>query len=154
MQIRRWLRAGKGIFFVQHIILKTFAVPPLGCNCSIIGDLETSEAVIVDPGGNPEQLLAEVRRLGLTVVRILHTHAHFDHFLASGDIQKATKAPLCLHPHDETLWKMLDVQCQAFGVPYTPAPDPDCWIQDGETLSFGNPSRPRRRAIGVVPTRP
>ena len=62
---------------MQQVILKTFAVPPVGCNCSILGDPESSKAVIVDPGGNPEQLLAEVRRLGLTIVRILHTHAHF-----------------------------------------------------------------------------
>ena len=123
---------------MRPIIQKTFAVPPLGCNCSILGDPESREAVIVDPGGNPEQLLDEVRRLGLTVVRILHTHAHFDHFLASGDIRKATQAPLCLHPDDERLWKMLDVQCQAFGVPSLPVPEPDCWIQDGEALSFGS----------------
>lgn len=113
--------------------------------------METREAVIVDPGGNPEQLLDEVRRLGLTVVRILHTHAHFDHFLASGDIQQATQAPLCLHPDDERLWKMLDVQCQAFGVPYLPVPDPDCWIQDGEALSFGSVSGQALHTPGHTP---
>ena len=136
---------------MQHIIQKTFAVPPLGCNCSILGDPESREAVIVDPGGNPEQLLDEVRRLGLTVVRILHTHAHFDHFLASGDIRKATQAPLCLHPDDEKLWKMLDVQCRAFGVPYLPVPDPDCWIQDGEALSFGSVSGQALHTPGHTP---
>ena len=136
---------------MRQIIQKTFAVPPLGCNCSILGDPETREAVIVDPGGNPEQLLDEVRRLGLTVVRILHTHAHFDHFLASGDIQKATQAPLCLHPDDERLWKMLDVQCQAFGVPYLPVPDPDCWIRDGEALSFGSVSGQALHTPGHTP---
>lgn len=136
---------------MRQIIQKTFAVPPLGCNCSILGDPETREAVIVDPGGNSEQLLDEVRRLGLTVVRILHTHAHFDHFLASGDIQKATQAPLCLHPDDERLWKMLDVQCQAFGVPYLPVPDPDCWIRDGEALSFGSVSGQALHTPGHTP---
>ena len=136
---------------MQPIIQKTFAVPPLGCNCSILGDPESREAVIVDPGGNPEQLLDEVRRLGLTVVRILHTHAHFDHFLASGDIRKATQAPLCLHPDDERLWKMLDVQCQAFGVPYLPVPDPDCWIRDGEALSFGSVSGQALHTPGHTP---
>ena len=136
---------------MQQIIQKTFAVPPLGCNCSILGDPETREAVIVDPGGNPEQLLDEVRHLGLTVVRILHTHAHFDHFLASGDIQEATQAPLCLHPDDERLWKMLDVQCRAFGVPYLPVPDPDCWIRDGEALSFGNVSGQALHTPGHTP---
>lgn len=122
---------------MPHLIRKTFAVPPLGCNCSILGDPETKQAVVVDPGGNPAQILQEVEGLGLTIMSILHTHAHFDHFLASGEIKKATQAPLCLHPADRDLWDMLEVQCQVFGVPYTPAPDPDYWIQDEEALSFG-----------------
>jgi glyoxylase-like metal-dependent hydrolase (beta-lactamase superfamily II) len=67
----------------------------------------------------------------------LHTHAHFDHFLASGHIKKATGAPLCLHPHDRDLWSMLEIQCQMFGVPYAPAPPPDQWIADDEELSVG-----------------
>lgn len=136
---------------MQSIIHKTFAVPPLGYNWSILGDPESHEAAVVDPGGNPEQLLDEVRRFGLTVVRILHTHAHFDHFLGSGDTQRATQAPLCLHPDDERLWKMLDVQCQAFGVSYIPAPDLDCWIQDEETLSFGSVSGQALHTPGHTP---
>ena len=74
----------------------------------------------------------------------------FRSFLASGDIE-ATQAPLCLHPHDEALWKMLDVQCQAFGVPYSPVPDPDYWIQDGETLSFGSVSGQALHTPGHTP---
>ncbi len=136
---------------MQNFIRKTFVVPPLGCNCSILGDLESKQAVIVDPGGHPERLLAEVRQLGLTVVRILHTHAHFDHFLAAGDIQQATQAPICLHPRDQALWKMLDVQCQVFGIPYVPAPDPDCWIQDGEAVSFGRVSGEALHTPGHTP---
>jgi hydroxyacylglutathione hydrolase len=66
------------------MIRRTFSVPPLGCNCSILGDPVTKQAIVVDPGGAHEQILTQVRDLGLTVVSILHTHAHFDHFLASG----------------------------------------------------------------------
>lgn len=120
-----------------RMIRKTFPVPPLACNCSIVGDPVTGRAVVVDPGGAPEQILREVRELGLTVVSILHTHAHFDHFLASGEMKKATGATLCLHRDDARLWDMLEVQCRLFGVPYRPVPPPDYWIQDEEKLIIG-----------------
>ena len=63
-------------------------------------------AIVVDPGGAAERILREVRALGLTVTRILHTHAHFDHFLASGEMKNATGAALCLHEDDRELWDM------------------------------------------------
>ncbi len=116
---------------------KTFPVPPLSCNCSIVWDAETKQAVIVDPGGNPERILEDIQALGLTVCAILHTHAHFDHFLASGHIKEATGAPLCLHPDDKELWGMLEVQCRMFGVSYIPVPSPDQWIQDEEEMRIG-----------------
>lgn len=119
------------------LIRKTFSVPPLGCNCSILGDPETKEAVVVDPGGDPVRILDEVQNLGLTVVKILHTHAHFDHFLASGTIKRATHATLCLHSDDRELWDMLELQCRVFGVEFGPAPSPEHWLQDEETLEFG-----------------
>lgn len=115
----------------------TFSVPPLGCNCSIIGDPVSKQAIVVDPGGAPERILHEVRALGLTVVSILHTHAHFDHFLASGAMKQATGAVLCLHHDDLPLWDMLETQCRMFGVPYVPAPPPDYWLADDERLKVG-----------------
>lgn len=132
---------GRSIFHhglkMAGLIRKTFSVPPLGCNCSIIGDPVSKQAIVVDPGGAPERILREVRELGLTVTKILHTHAHFDHFLASGEMKKATGAVLCLHQDDLELWDMLDVQCRAFGVPYTAVPPPDHWILDEEKVSVG-----------------
>ena len=119
------------------LIRKTFPVPPLSCNCSILGDPESKQAIIVDPGGSPDRILQEVQALGLEVTTVLHTHAHFDHFLASGYIKKNTNAVLCLHPDDGQLWDMLEVQCQMFGVPYIPAPAPDCWLKDEERFGVG-----------------
>ena len=119
------------------LIQKTFPVPPLGCNCSIIGDPVTRKAIVVDPGGAHERILQDVRALGLTVVSILHTHAHFDHFLASGEMKKATGATLCLHPDDRELWNILELQCRMFGVPYVPVPPPDYWLQDEEKVIVG-----------------
>jgi glyoxylase-like metal-dependent hydrolase (beta-lactamase superfamily II) len=122
---------------MAELIRKTFSVPPLGCNCSIVGDPVTRQAVVVDPGGAHQHILREVRALGLTVRMILHTHAHFDHFLASGEMQKATGAMLCLHEDDRELWGMLDIQCRMFGVPYVPVPPPEYWLKDEEKLLIG-----------------
>lgn len=122
---------------MTDLIRKTFSVPPLGCNCSIIGDPVTKQAVVVDPGGAHERILREVQQLGLTVNMILHTHAHFDHFLASGEMKKATGATLCLHEDDRELWTMLEIQCRMFGVPYVPVPPPDYWLKDEEKLLVG-----------------
>jgi glyoxylase-like metal-dependent hydrolase (beta-lactamase superfamily II) len=81
---------------MNQLIRKTFPVPPLSCNCSIIGDNETKQAIVIDPGGNPERILGEIAFMGFTVSAILHTHAHFDHFLASGYLKQATGALLCV----------------------------------------------------------
>jgi hydroxyacylglutathione hydrolase len=120
------------------MIFRSFPVPPLQCNCSIIGDPISKTAIVVDPGGDHEGILATLRELDLTVALIIHTHAHFDHFLASGEMHRATGAPLCLHRADQPLWENLELQCQLFGVPYVPVPPPNQWIDDGEKLCVGN----------------
>lgn len=122
---------------MASLIRKTFPVPPLGCNCTILGDPVTKQAVVVDPGGTPERILQELALLGLTVAHILHTHAHFDHFLASGALKKATGAAICLHPDDLELWCNVDVQCRLFGVPSASVPAPEYWLTDEETLRIG-----------------
>jgi hydroxyacylglutathione hydrolase len=125
---------------MQALIRRTFSVPPLGCNCSIIGDPVTKQAIVVDPGGAHERILQEVQRLGLSVTHIVHTHAHFDHFLAAGEIKKVTGATLCLHQDDLDLWKNLELQCRMFGVAYVPVPLPDYWLNDEETVPVGQVS--------------
>lgn len=121
----------------KSVILKTFPVPPLGCNCSILGDPVTKQAIVIDPGGASSQILKIVQSLGLTVVSILHTHAHFDHFLASGEMKQATGATLCLHQDDLELWEMLEAQCRLFGVCYRPVPLPEHWLSDEEKIVVG-----------------
>jgi hydroxyacylglutathione hydrolase len=133
------------------MIRKTFSVPPLGCNCSIIGDPVTKQAIVVDPGGAHERILHEVQQLGLTVTHILHTHAHFDHFLASGEMKKATGATICLHQHDLELWKNLELQCRMFGVAFASVPMPDYWLKDEEKLLVGQVSAIALHTPGHTP---
>ncbi len=117
----------------QHIV-KTFPVGPLQCNCSIIGDPVSKKALVVDPGGDADKILALLAELELKVVAIVHTHAHLDHFLAAGELKKATGAPIYLHKEDQFLWDILDKQCAMFGIPYNPVPDPDAYLHDDQDL--------------------
>ena len=119
------------------LIRETFPVGPLQCNCTIIGDPVTKKAIVVDPGGNPELIMARLEKHGLKVVSIIHTHAHLDHFLASGQMKEKTGATLHLHREDQFLWDNLEMQCRMFGVPYTPVPAPDQWLADDEELACG-----------------
>lgn len=133
------------------MIRKTFPVPPLGCNCTILGDPVTKQAIVVDPGGDPRGILRAVSEMGLTVVGIYHTHAHFDHFLASGAVQQATGAPIFLHEADQELWDLLDVQCRLFGIGYEAAPKPDHLMKDEEPIPVGGQSGVALHTPGHTP---
>ena len=118
------------------IIVETIPVGPLQCNCTILGDLVSQKAIVVDPGGDAEILLERLVELNLQVERIIHTHAHLDHFLASGKMKEATGAKLALHREDLFLWDMLEDQCRMFGIPFEPAPPPDQWLENEENIDL------------------
>ena len=94
----------------SQFIIRTFPVGPLQCNCSVIGDSLSGRALVIDPGGDADHIMALVKELKLTVVAIIHTHAHLDHILAAGEIKKATGAPIFLHESDQFLWDIVEQQ--------------------------------------------
>jgi hydroxyacylglutathione hydrolase len=117
---------------------KSFAVGPLGCNCSVVANTETKEALIVDPGGDGEKILDLLTQEGFTLKWILHTHAHFDHFLASGFLHEKTAAPMALHADDTFLWNMLETQCGMFGIPCEgPLPPPSFTLDHEQVFHLG-----------------
>ncbi len=120
----------------SQLIVETRPVGPLQCNCTILGDPESRKAIIVDPGGDSELLLKRLFELNLKVEKIIHTHAHLDHFLASGKMKAATGANLALHKDDFFLWDKLEDQCRMFGIPYEPAPPPDQWLEHEEEIEI------------------
>jgi len=120
-----------------ELFIKTFAVGPLRCNCTIIGDPVSKQAIVADPGGDADRILKVLDDESFTVSRIIHTHAHFDHFMASGDMHEKTGAPLCLHQADKPLWEHLEDQCGLYGLPYRPVPSPQHWLEDEEALPVG-----------------
>ena len=122
----------------SNIIVETIPVGPLQCNCTILGDLVSRKAIVVDPGGDAEILLERLVELNLQVERIIHTHAHLDHFLASGKMKEASGAKLALHREDLFLWDMLEDQCRMFGIPFEPPPPPDQWLENEEEIDLND----------------
>ena len=92
------------------------------------------KAIVVDPGGDAELLIERLLELDLQVERIIHTHAHLDHFLASGKLKEATGAKLALHLDDLFLWDMLEDQCRMFEIPFEEPSPPDQWLEHEEEI--------------------
>jgi hydroxyacylglutathione hydrolase len=98
------------------MIHEILPVGPLECNCSIIGDETTREAMVIDPGDAIEDVLALVRKHNLQVKQIVITHAHIDHVGGAMKLREATGAPILLNQNDYALLKMLDVQAAWIGM--------------------------------------
>lgn len=120
------------------MLIESFPVGPLGCNCSIIACPRTKEAAIIDPGGNAEEIIALAGKHGLNVKYLLHTHAHFDHLLGSRQVKEATGAKICLHRGDQWLYDNLARQGQLFGFTIGEPLPVDLYLNDEEELKIGD----------------
>ena len=107
----------------------SFAVGPLQCNCTIVFDTTTREAVLVDPGGDVDEIINRIEALKARLVQVITTHGHLDHFLAAGDLKKRyPAAQLILNKDDLFLWNKCESQAKMmlgpkFPVTVPPAPD-------------------------------
>jgi glyoxylase-like metal-dependent hydrolase (beta-lactamase superfamily II) len=98
------------------MIHKVLAVGPLQCNCSIIGDETTHEAMVIDPGDDIDDIVAIISEHKLRVKQIVITHAHIDHVGGAMKLRALTGAPILLNQNDVALLKMLDVQAGWLGM--------------------------------------
>jgi hydroxyacylglutathione hydrolase len=119
------------------MLRKSLAVGPVGCNCTVVACPVTREALIVDPGGDAEKILALLPKMGTRVVGIVHTHGHFDHILGTRDVAAATGAPISIHGGDLDLYRGLARQARYFDLVAERPPEPAQILAGGETLSFG-----------------
>lgn len=116
--------------------LVSFPVGSYACNCSILYSEKTREALIIDPGNDHDLILKKIKELNINVLKLLHTHAHFDHIGRSTEVSNATGATMHLHKGDQFLYDMLPQQGLFFGQRVgTPKPL-DAYLEEGETFSF------------------
>jgi hydroxyacylglutathione hydrolase len=104
-------------------------------NCYIIGSRRTREAICIDPGDQPDEILALARDMGVEIKRIANSHAHVDHILAVAGVKSKTGADFLLHPADLALARLAPQSAARF-LGYTPEqpPEPDALLQDRDTI--------------------
>jgi hydroxyacylglutathione hydrolase len=120
------------------MFVESFAVGPLGCNCSIVADEVAKKAIVVDPGGDFEGIESKLHARGLDVVAIVHTHTHIDHVGATAPLQRATHAPACIHEADRFLYDLLPVQAAMIGCATPEKTDLEGSLVDGHAIKFGS----------------
>ncbi|MCQ0989481.1 MBL fold metallo-hydrolase [Jiella marina] len=108
-------------------------------NCCILFDADDKVGVVVDPGGDADQIAAAVKELGISLEAIWLTHGHLDHAGGAMDLKALTGAEI-VGPHrdDELLLNSIEEQCRMFGVGSGMKNcTPDRWLEEGETVGFG-----------------
>ena len=122
------------------MIIETFPVGPLQCNCTILGDEQAGEAIVIDPGDEIGRIHRRLGELGLKLKQILVTHAHIDHVGGALKLKRLTGAPILFNQNDLPQIKMMEEQAGWLGIPTPETAPPDEPLTDG--LSVGLASYP------------
>jgi glyoxylase-like metal-dependent hydrolase (beta-lactamase superfamily II) len=122
------------------MIHEILAVGPLQCNCSILGDEVSREAIVVDPGSDIPRILNVLERHELTVKQIVVTHAHIDHIAGAVELKRLTGAPILYNQLDLPLVAMMSVQAGWLGVETPEVAEPDDSPKDGDIVVAGDVS--------------
>ncbi|MDP8990934.1 MAG: MBL fold metallo-hydrolase [Acidobacteriota bacterium] len=109
----------------------------LQCNCSIFGDEQTQEAIVIDPGDNIGDILTILEKHALRVKSIVITHAHIDHIGGAAKLKAATGAPVLMNANDQELYDQLDVQASWLGMEPPTRTAIDETPRDGDVLTLG-----------------
>ncbi len=118
------------------MILETFPVGPLQCNCTLLGDQATGEAIVIDPGDEVARIYRRLIDLGLKVKQILITHAHIDHVGGALQLKRLTGAPILLNENDLPLLQMMKEQAAWLGVTPPETAPPDESLDDGRRVGL------------------
>ncbi len=119
------------------MIHEILPVGMLQCNCSIFGDEESGEAIVVDPGDEIEEIVDVLERHKLKVAAIVITHAHIDHIGGAAKLKRLTGAPVLMNERDAELYGMIDVQAGWLGMETPEVTGIDAGAREGESLRLG-----------------
>jgi hydroxyacylglutathione hydrolase len=121
------------------MIFETFPVGLLACNCTIVGDEQTHEAIVVDGGDGVREVVDRLKRLGLRAKYLIHTHAHFDHIADVGGLRERTHAAALLHAADLPIYHQQPNLARMFGLPeMPPVVELDGDLHDADRLTIGS----------------
>ena len=138
MELRGEQRFQLGKVSEWHMIHEVFPVGMLACNCSILGDESTGEAVVVDPGDNIERVQQILAKYNLRAKYIVATHAHIDHVGGIEKLKQATGAAVLMHNADVPLYQDLAEQAEWLGVPAPEIAGVDQLLKEGDQVRWGN----------------
>ena len=116
----------------------TIPVGILQCNCSIIGDPETREALVIDPGDEVTRILDLIGRYKLKVSAIVSTHAHIDHVGGLSKLHQYTGAPVLMHREDLPLYQAMEIQASFLGIMPPELTEIDQLLKEGDVLRWGS----------------
>jgi len=124
------------------MIIETFPVGPLQCNCTILGDEQSGEAIVIDPGEEIGRIERRLRELKLKVKQILITHGHIDHVGGALKLKRLTGAPILMNENDLEQLQIMDKQAAWLGVATPETAAPDGTLADGMTVGLaGQPAQ-------------
>lgn len=117
-----------------HIILP---VGLLQCNCSVFGDPQSQEAIVIDPGDNIDQILAILGQHNLKLKTIIITHAHIDHIGGAAKLKAATGAPVLMNGNDQELYDNIEWQASWLNMPAPEKTPIDASLSEGDVIELG-----------------
>ena len=119
------------------MIHEILPVGMLQCNCSIFGDEQTREAIVIDPGDEIRSILLVLAKHQLRVKAIVITHAHIDHIGGAQKLKAATGAPVYMNANDQELYDHLDMQAGWLGMETPERTEIDVAAREGDSLTLG-----------------
>lgn len=120
------------------MIVKILETGPLMVNTYVVGDEETRDAVVIDPGGDEDKILVALAKNRLKCTMIFNTHAHFDHIGGNAGLKKATQAEIVIHPEEGKMLSETENSARFFGMKVPPSPPPDRFVKAGDIIKIGN----------------
>lgn len=122
----------------ENLIIKRLVVGSLSANCYIVGNADTREGMVIDPGGNPEVILKAITDSNFDIQTIVLTHGHSDHIAALYDIQDRTGADVVIHIEDADFLEGRGSFSSMFGISYKTPEPPDRLLREGDIIEMGS----------------